>query len=333
MQKLIEQNLYKKSLLSWLLWPFSLVYSIVLILRRKFCSGGYRSRCQIISVGNIVSGGSGKTPVTIFLAKYLQQQEKKVAVSHRGYKGKFEHQNKLISNKNDVFDFAKEAGDETYLLASKLPGIPVIAGRNRINSIRILEENYPDLEYIILDDSFQHLKVQHDLDFVVFNAIGGMGNGFLLPAGILREPLSALKFADYIVWNGKAEIPSKLKKFNKPILRGEYQIKKFTDSRGKEISLSGKLALLSAIGLPASFENTIRKAGINFEKHFRFPDHYDFKNKGIIQEISDEIKLKNIDYLLTTEKDFAKLQFIEHYLPLAIVEIEFELENIGELKL
>ena len=100
----------------------------------------------------------------------------------------------MISDENQVLDLAKEAGDEAFLLASKLPGIPVIAGRNRKKAIQILEEKYPELEYIILDDSFQHLKVEHDLDFVVFNAIGGMGNGFVLPAGILRESISALKF-------------------------------------------------------------------------------------------------------------------------------------------
>jgi len=333
MQKLIEKNLYKKSLLSFLLWPLSVVYSLFLIARRKLCSDGYRSRCRIISVGNIVSGGSGKTPVTIFLAKYLQKRGKKVAVSHRGYKGKFEKENKLISNENQIFDFAKEAGDEAFLLASKLSGIPVIAGRNRKKSIQILEEKYPDLEYIILDDSFQHLKVQHDLDFVVFNSIGKIGNGFVLPAGILREPLAALKFTNYIVWNGKGQIPPKIQQFKKPVLKGNYQITRISDLSGDVLNISGRSALLSGIGLPSSFENTIEQAGINFEKHYRFPDHYDFQNKEILKQIADEVKLEKIEFLLTTEKDFAKLRFIEHNLPLAIVEVEFVLENADGLKL
>ncbi len=332
MQNLIENNFYKKSLLSYLLLPVSIIYSLILIFRRRLHSKGFRSRCKIISVGNIVSGGSGKTPVTIFLAKYLQKQSKKVAVSHRGYKGKFENENKLISDENEIFNFAKDAGDEAFLLASKLSGVPVITGRDRKRSIQILENKYPDLEYIILDDSFQHLKVQHDLDFIIFNAIGGIGNGFVLPSGILREPLSALKYSDYIVFNGKGEIPVQIQKYNKPILRGEYRIKCFSDKDGNKIQSVGKLALLSGIGLPASFENTINNAGLHFEKHFRFPDHYDFKNREIIKQIIADMKLGKIDLLLTTEKDFAKLQFIEHNLPLAIVEVEFVLENKEELR-
>jgi len=279
-----------------------------------------------------VSGGSGKTPFTIFLVNHLKDKEFKVAVSHRGYKGKFEYGNKLISNRNDIIDSASDAGDEAFLLASKLKGIPVIVGKNRGLSIKILEQKFPDLDYIILDDSFQHLKVFHNLDFVVFNEIGGIGNGFVLPAGILREPLSALKFADYIVFNGKGEIPGQLLKYNKPILRGEYTVKRFFDKDGNNIKISGRMSLLSAIGLPRSFENTVEKAGFSFEKHYSFPDHYDYKDKAILQKIETELRKEKIDHLLITEKDFTKLQFIEHDLPLAIVEVEFVLENIMQLK-
>ncbi|NQV19162.1 MAG: tetraacyldisaccharide 4'-kinase [Armatimonadetes bacterium] len=337
MQNYIENHLYKRSLLSYLLWPISFKYSLFLKLRRLLTKQGYRSKCKIISVGNIVSGGSGKTPFTIFLTRYLQEKGFKVAVSHRGYKGKFEEKNVLISDRNKIFDCAKVSGDEAYLLASKLTGIPIIVGRNRKASIKILEEKYPELDYIILDDSFQHLKVFHDLDFVVFNEIGGIGNGFVLPAGILRESISALKFTDYIVFNGEGEVPEKLLKFGKPILKGNYKIKRFYDINENEISFEtlkkSKIALLSAIGMPKSFENTIRKSGLEFEEHFRFPDHYDFKDKTILQNIEKELEKVKIVFLLTTEKDFAKLQFIEHSLPLVIVEVEFKLANIEDLKL
>lgn len=333
MQNFIENHLYKRSLLSYLLWPISFKYSLILKLRRLLANQGYRGKCKIISVGNIVSGGSGKTPFTIFLANYLKNKGFKVAVSHRGYKGKFEYENELISDRNDVFDSARDAGDEAYLLASKLKGIPVIVGKNRRLSIKILEQKFADLDYIILDDSFQHLKVFHDLDFVVFNEIGGIGNGFVLPAGILREPLSALKYADYIVFNGEGEIPEQLLKYKKPILRGGYKVNRFYDTDGNDITPVGKIALLSAIGLPRSFEKTIKEANLSFEKHYRFPDHYDFKDKVILLKIENEINQDGIQHLLITEKDFAKLRFIEHNLPLVVVEVEFKLSNLEEMKM
>ena len=341
MQKFIENHLYKRSILSYLLFPISIKYSILQKCRRRFyqvfSSLIYKSKIKVISIGNIVSGGSGKTPFTIFLTRYLQEKGFRVAVSHRGYKGKFEKKNILISDRNNIFDSARDAGDEAYLLASKLKGIPVIVGRDRKESIKILEEKYLDLDYIILDDSFQHLKVFHDLDFVVFNEIGGIGNGFVLPAGILRESISALKFTDYIVFNGEGEVPGKLLKSKKPVLKGNYKIKRFYNINENEISLEtlkrSEIALLSAIGMPKSFEDTIQKSGLKFKKHFLFADHYDFKDKRILQNIEKELEKDKIDFLLTTEKDFAKLQFMKHNLPLVIVEVGFKLSNIEEMKM
>jgi len=325
MQKIIEKHLLNRSFLSYFLLPLSWKFALLQILRRKFIFSKYKSKCKIISIGNIVSGGSGKTPFTIFLAKYLQKQGRRVAVSHRGYKGKFEHLNKLLSDEKEVFNFAKDAGDEAYILAEKLIGIPVVVGKNRINSIEILVKKFPNLDCIILDDSFQNLKVQHDLDFVIFNSIGGIGNGFVLPAGILREPLSALKYCNYIIFNGDGKIPLEITKFEKPILRGNYKIKRFYDQQKEEISITklknSKIALLSGIGQPSSFEKTVQTCDINFEKHFAFSDHYSYQNKVKLEEI------KGFDYILTTEKDFAKLQFIEHNLPLVMVEVELVLQK------
>jgi tetraacyldisaccharide 4'-kinase len=339
LQPFIEKNLFKRSFLSYLFWPLSIKYSILLKIRRKFylhfSNYVFRSKCKIISIGNITSGGSGKTPFTIFLAKYLKDINLKVAVSHRGYKGKFEKQNKLISDEKEVFRIAKDAGDEAFLLANKLKGIPVIAGKNRKLSIQRLTQKFSNLDYIILDDSFQHLKVKHDIDFVLFSAIGGIGNGFVLPAGILREPLSSLKYADCIIFNGEGEIPARIKKYNKPIIRGYYQIKRFYNTSDREVSLENlkkrKIALLSAIGLPKSFENTIKENGLNFIKHYHLPDHYDFKDKSVIDYLSEEVRKKEIEYLITTEKDYAKLQFLKDLkLPLLILEIEFKLSEENE---
>ncbi|MDY6915483.1 MAG: tetraacyldisaccharide 4'-kinase [Candidatus Cloacimonadota bacterium] len=328
MQKLIAKNLYRRSLISYLLWPFSQIYGGLLKLRRKFYSKHktYRAPCQIISVGNIVSGGSGKTPTSIWLAQKIAKKGKQVAVSHRGYKGEFEKTEKLISTCDKVLDCAAKAGDEAFLLANKLPGIPVVVGRNRTAAIKLLLENYPDLDCIILDDSFQHLAVAHDLDFLVFNSIGNIGNGFVLPAGILREFLSTAKLADYFVINGEKEIAA-LNNFSVPQLQAKYKVERITDTEGKTVNISyiknKKIALLSAIGLPASFEQTVEKAGLEFSYHLSLPDHFNYANNLTVFTG----KIKDFDYILTTEKDYAKLQFIQHDLPLLVVETKFDIKG------
>ncbi|MCK4956400.1 MAG: tetraacyldisaccharide 4'-kinase [Candidatus Cloacimonetes bacterium] len=329
MQKLIEKHLYKRSLLSYSLLPFAFFNFCVQKIRRKFYGKQYRAKSKIISVGNIVSGGSGKTPVTIYLAKMLSAKGFNVAVSHRGYKGKFEQNCTLISSREQIFDFAPQAGDETFLIASKLPGIPVIAGKNRTQAISMVEKQYPDVDYIILDDSFQHLKVAHDYDFIVFNAIGGIGNGFVLPAGILREPISALKYANHIIYNGEGEIPAILKKTGLPISKAKYMVSDFIDKFGNSVVISelkeSKIALMSAIGMPKSFENTVMKEGIEFEKHFSLPDHYNFDDKAKLIEIEK----MGFDYILITEKDFAKLRFRKNNLPLIVVEVAFQISDLS----
>jgi len=211
-----------------------------------------------------------------------------------------------------------------------LKGIPIITGKNRRLSIKILEKKFPDIDYIILDDSFQHLQVKHNIDFVIFNEIGGIGNGFVLPAGILRESLSALKFSDYIIWNGSGEIPRKLKKYGKIIIKCKYKISRFYDLDGNDFRIANnkKIGLLSGIGLPRSFEKTIKNEGINFIKHFVFPDHYAYDDMHKLQKLKIEIETKQIDYLITTEKDYAKLVNITHGLPIIIAEAELDVEDV-----
>lgn len=283
----------------------------------------YNSKCKIISVGNLVVGGTGKTPFTILLAKYLKSSEgstsggkgKSVAVSHRGYKGKFENMVKLISDENSVYDCAKDAGDEPFLLAQNLSKIPVIVGKNRTKAIKCLEKKFsPD--YIILDDSFQHLKVKHDIDFLLFNAKNPLGNGFVIPAGMLREPKSAIKFADVVVLNDCSDnfkIPKEMSKFQKPIFQTKYEIENFINYQTDETEdisyfKNKKIYLISGIGNPKSFENSIKSSGIDFSHHFIFPDHYYFRYENDIRPIIRKGVGEKIDTILTTEKDFMKMQ-------------------------
>ncbi|MBN2829784.1 MAG: tetraacyldisaccharide 4'-kinase [Candidatus Cloacimonetes bacterium] len=335
-QTFIHKHLYHKTIISVLLFPLSLPYTLIAWLKRKFqASSGWVADIPIISVGNIVSGGTGKTPFTVFLAKYLQGQGKKVAVSHRGYKGEFENILTIISTPDKILPEAEKAGDEAQLLAHLLPGIPVIAGRNRKNAIRMLLRKYPELDFIILDDSFQHFAVKHTLDFVLFKTEDSIGNGFVLPAGILRENISAIKSADCLVFTGKGRVPDFALKSGKPHLKGNYQVVKFYSQEKKEISMQelkdSKIALISALGNPVSFERTIMDLRLSYSKHFIFPDHHAFSSPAEIEKVRSEVFLNGIKYLITTEKDFTKLQNYPE-LPLAVMAIEFVPEDVSVLQ-
>ena len=316
------------------MFPLSIIYGSIQLLLRKLYQlkilTSYQSKIKIISVGNIVSGGTGKTPFTMFLAEFLLKNNKKIAISHRGYKGNFEDENRLISDRNNLFEFANMAGDEAYLIAQKLIGIPVIVGKNRTQSVKKLEETYPDLDFIILDDSFQHHKVKHYFDFLIFNSISKIGNKFVLPAGILREPISTIKFCDALIINGKNSDFIEKYKLNKPVFKTKYSLKKIYNKKEETISknyfLDKKIMLLSGIGLPSSFEKSISENGIIFSKHFVLSDHKNYSQK-LLQQIQEEYTNGNFEAIITTEKDFAKLKHVDNSLNLFVFQVHFQMEN------
>ena len=144
----------------------------------------------VISVGNITVGGTGKTPMTALIARYLMGQGKRVAVLSRGYGGTSRGEARIVSDGSKLLLSASEAGDEPYLLAKELPGLMVVIGHDRYEAGRLAErELNPDL--FILDDGFQHLRLQRDLNILLLDGRNPFGNGLTLPAGLLREPRSA----------------------------------------------------------------------------------------------------------------------------------------------
>jgi tetraacyldisaccharide 4'-kinase len=304
-----------------------------MIVRRFLYTRGilptYSPKIKTISVGNVVGGGSGKTPFTIYLAENLTKRGFKVAISHRGYKGEFESENVIIADENGIKDIAYRAGDEPLLLCQKLPKIPVVVGKNRRRSIGLLQERYPDLDFIILDDSFQHLKVKKNFDLVLFNSITKTGNGFVYPAGILRESLSSLKQADLIIYNGE-DIPPQLLRSEKKIFKTQYHVRRLYHPDGSNIDCTElkckTTALISGIGQPKSFEQTLHKSGISFEYHYIFPDHYTYDNPKLLNSIYEEMQ-KRFNCLLTTEKDYTKLRNSTLLSKLVIVEIGIQLEQ------
>ena len=331
LHRMIKKHLLNRSVLSYGLYPLSLIYAMIIKIRRCWYSDkAYQcSNIKLICVGNISSGGTGKTPFVIFLAKYLQSIGLKPAIISRGYKGAFEHQNKIICDEHGLRPEASLAGDEPYLIARHLKNILIIVGKNRILSLEIIKKQKSIPDIVIFDDAFQHVKIRYDYTFLVFNGEKPVGNGFNLPAGILREPVSHTKLADFLVYNAYVSIPSVLKQFEKPVLRVQYQITCLTDIHGNVISdlAQKKIALLSAIGVPAAFEKTIRHMNINFDKHYIYPDHYAFNDMNEIEKIRQTITDSKTDYIICTEKDFSKLEKIAHNLPLLIACSEFKLAS------
>ncbi|MBM4403131.1 MAG: tetraacyldisaccharide 4'-kinase [Candidatus Cloacimonetes bacterium] len=338
-QDLIRRHLLHRSWLSHLLYPLSLVWQwAVLRRRKKYANWGRRSafiqhpmdgaaRVRIICVGNLVSGGSGKTPFTIMLANLLRDKGYAVAVSHRGYKGAFENNPHLISGRDGVYPEALTAGDEAQLIAERLPGIPVVCGKGRRSAINLLRKRFPDLQAVILDDSFQHVQVGHDRDFVLFSAVTGIGNGFVLPAGFLREPLGVLNDSHIAVITCPAgEPPEKVDDLSKQLERFTPQIitcpmvaKDIIDASGQSVETrdlsNAPVVLVSAIGNPEGFERSVTALGIGFERHFRFPDHYAYRDTRIISMLAEYCRRKGLRYLLTTEKDWMKLRRFDNRLP------------------
>lgn len=338
MQITINKHLLKRSIISYLLYPASLLFCSVQTIRRllyKHIFLQYEPPVFVISVGNIVAGGTGKTPFTIYLAELLRENKLSCAVSHRGYKSGLENQETLISNKEGLLPQAENAGDEAWLIAHKLKGIPVVAGRNRKKAIQLLLRDYPDLDCIILDDSFQHLQVKHNLDLILVNQQLGFGNGFVLPAGYLREPVSALKAADAVIFNHSGSVQltnsvllKKIELFKRPVYSGSYITDNFYDFYMKSIDTEAlaneKVVLLSGIGNPEGFENTVKSFKPIVVKHIILSDHYDYSSTAKRMEIIRTFADSAAKWLVTTEKDFSKLRLYPEFKDcLMIVGIRF----------
>ena len=271
--------------------------------------------CHTISVGNLVVGGVGKTPFTIFLASLLKNMGRKVMVVNRGYKSQIKQV--VVSDGCRIFLTPLEAGDEGYLLARNLRNIPIIKGENRYQAIMAVFKDFLP-EIIILDDAFQHYALKRDLDIVLLSAYSPFGNGHLLPRGRLREPISALNRAQAVVITHvkQQNQVKKLKKFLKKrfpdltVFTGDIEVEKMVSIQGKEIELSAlsDKCLLAFCGLaePVYFYQTCKDLNLCVTHFLSYPDHHRYTRKQVLHLI-EIAKKNNIDALITTEKDMVKL--------------------------
>lgn len=290
----------------------------------------------VISVGNIVVGGTGKTPMTLWIARYLMSRGKKTAVLTRGYGGRLEGKVAVVSDGVKRLLSAQDAGDEPSLLADLLPGLIVVMGSNRYEAGCLAIEKFsPDC--FILDDGFQHLKLKRDLDILLLDASRPFGNERTFPAGLLREPPSAVNRADLVVFTRCNEENRSESLFFEgiPLARATHKLTGFQCLAEREVRPFAELASLNGLAFagiadPESFFNSLEAAGLHLTATLSFPDHTDYGDDETAALARLRISTK-ADYLITTAKDAVKLgsaggREIPFYV--AVLEIAFHDERV-----
>ena len=324
-------------LLGWL----STLYGAGVKLRVQAYRGGFFKRQSlpgfVVSIGNLTTGGTGKTPATIMLATWAHKEGFRVAVLSRGYGGYYKKGILQVSDGNSIQADPRNAGDEPYLLAKKLPGIPVVISEKRYAAGIYAHEKF-GCNFFILDDGFQHLELNRDFDLVLIDAESPLGNGHLLPRGPLREPADQLARADAIIIT-RCGLQSRRGKVLKlledktaaiPFFYADHLPKKVTlpisDETHEPGFLNGKkVVAFAGIARPEAFKQTLAELGAEISYFRAFKDHYMFKRHEIRELIYMKERL-GARYLVTTEKDWVRAASVAPaYQDLAYLSIEFKL--------
>jgi tetraacyldisaccharide 4'-kinase len=283
---------YHRGLSAWLLWPLSWIFRIAVATRRLLywlrVLPSKHPGIPVIVVGNLTAGGTGKTPLVIWIAEYLKKKGWSPGIVSRGYGAHID-----VPRAATIADDAATVGDEPILL-SRRSGCPVWVGADRPRVIAALRDAHPDIDVIVLDDGLQHYRLRRDVEIAVVDA-RGFGNGFLLPAGPLREPASRLGSVDAVVSNGAAMKGYAMQ------LKG-IEVHRMTDAadRRPAAAFAGqKVHAVAGIGDPNRFFLHVAKLGVKLAPH-PFPDHHRFDAKDL--DFGDDAPV------LMTEKDAVKLR-------------------------
>ncbi|NKB81469.1 MAG: tetraacyldisaccharide 4'-kinase [Nitrospirales bacterium] len=274
----------------------------------------------VISIGNLTVGGTGKTPMTIWLAQWLASKGWKVGVLSRGYRRRSRETQLLASNFHNILVEADQAGDEPFLLAQRCPGICVAVGADRYRLGQWVLDQYP-VDVFVLDDGFQHLGISRDMNILLIDASDPEGLQQLLPAGRLREPLLGAARATVVILTradthhqqhdvlapirtatGKA-FPCAITQF-----RPEYFLNISNGTQHPISSIQGKRVLLvSGIGNPSSFRRNMIALGPDHIDEYVFPDHHTYSSNDLAI-IRQHAQCCATEIILTTEKDAVKIQ-------------------------
>lgn len=322
--------------------PLSAVYRVVTQTRLAAYKRGLLSVAKlaapVISIGNITTGGTGKTPLVEWVCRVLARDKTKVCILTRGYGRANPGARVVVSDAFTVLTTAAEAGDEPFLLAQNLKGLAaVISDVDRAAAGQWALENL-GAEVFVLDDGFQHLGLARDLNIVTIDATNPWGGGRLLPYGRLREPCSGLSRADCVVVTRADQ--------NEDLIRLKDEIHKFIDSRplltsqmtvasissiysGRPediASLAQPVAAFCAVGNPQSFFEHLRRAGIKLAWTRAFPDHHRYSQADVDSSCA-EARRRGARSLITTAKDGVKLKLFNFGLPCYVLNIKISIEQ------
>lgn len=347
---------FRARLTGWVLLWLSGVYragiQVRLFLWRTRIFRDHTLGCQVVSIGNLTVGGTGKTPVVEVFARALQQRGRRVAILSRGYKSTphplwqrilyrvtFQEDSippKVVSNGKQLLLDSQQAGDEPYMLASNLKDVVVLVDKNRVKAGRYAITKF-GCDTLLLDDGFQYLALKSRLDICLVDRNAPFGNHYLLPRGTLREPISNLKRAHYIFITkcnemGARRLRNAIRQFNthaeiiecahfplflRDVYTGDEQPLGWLQGRD--------VGAISGIAMPEGFEDSLRALGANVVYTKRYADHHRYTQQEILNMINRSIK-RNASAILTTEKDAVRFPKIDRRdIPIYYLRVEIRI--------
>lgn len=331
---------------SFIFMPFSTVYALVTRARlAAYQHGLFRVShpgVPVISVGNITTGGTGKTPLVEWVCRTIASadpnERKRICVLTRGYGRKNPEAQVVVSNGTDLLANEREAGDEPLLLARNLLGVAaVIANRDRLAAAEWAVGSLKT-EVFVLDDGFQHLRIGRDLNIVALDATNPWGGGETLPYGRLREPISGLVRADCIVitrtdqveeWQSVKRTIQQIAP-GVPVFSSRMLTAGFRDLRGAGVDrseiLSQPLGAFCGVGNPISFLRHLEAEGCRLVFTRSFPDHHRYERFDI-DRLIEETRKSGATALITTAKDAIKLQSFDLPIPCYVLEIQIAIDE------
>lgn len=319
--------------------PLGPVYGMVMNIRALFYRHGiftvHHMGAPVISVGNLVLGGTGKSPMVRHLARLLQSSGFRPAVISRGYGGTASEAVNIVSDGGKLLLNAAQAGDEPFMLAKSLPGVSVVTGSKRRFPAAWAEKEQ-GADCLVLDDAFQHMAVARDINIVLFDSTALTGNGRIFPAGPLREPSSALRRANCFVLTGTTDANAEQAAKFAARLRERFPEKQVFLARRKQYRLYSETGeVVSCDGLPAAsafcgiahperFEQSLKELGISLKMFTALPDHFTYTQNSL-QKFCKEAGEAGAEVLITTEKDIVKAGELESSLPILTARFEVAL--------